>query len=135
MLRSEAQQLILKRQPEYKLAQEIRSLADKAGVFTLTGRLRAIAELSGSAQHCFPRLSCRQHQLALWTLWRAGYRIVNMIHDQILVEIAHGCDYEAESEKVRQLMVEGMKAVVPDVRVEVPKPHGSPVKRSWGEGY
>jgi DNA polymerase I-like protein with 3'-5' exonuclease and polymerase domains len=56
-------------------------------------------------------------KLALWKLWRAGYRIVNFIHDEVLVEVPADSDLTHHGQHIQQLMVEGMQEVLPDVRV------------------
>jgi hypothetical protein len=50
-------------------------------VFALTGRLRAAATYSARHNTVFQELAADGSKLALWLLWRAGYRIVNFIHD------------------------------------------------------
>ena len=91
----------------------------RAGVFTLTGRLRARATYSARRNNVFQGLAADGAKLALWLLWRAGYRLANFIHDQVLVEVPAGSDLKQHAETVRGLMVKGMKAVVPDVTVGV----------------
>jgi hypothetical protein len=63
------------------------SLVDREPVFTLTGRLRANASYCARHNTVFQGLAADGAKLALWLLWRAGYRIVNFIHDEVLIEI------------------------------------------------
>src|SRR5207245_585572 len=56
---------------------------------------------------------------ALWLLWRGGYRIVNFIHDQVLIEVPATSDLKHEAEKISDLMIRGMRAVVPDIEIDV----------------
>jgi hypothetical protein len=55
----------------------------------------------------------------LWKLWRAGYHIVNFVHDQVLVEVPQSADLKKHAERIRSLMIAGMKEVVPDILVDV----------------
>jgi hypothetical protein len=49
--------------------------------------LRASATSSARHNTMFQGLAADGAKLALWKLWRAGYRLVNFIHDEILVEL------------------------------------------------
>jgi hypothetical protein len=111
--------MVQRRQPSPRLRRAVLSLADRAGVFTLTGRLRAAATFSARHNTVFQGLAADGAKLALWRLWRAGYRLVNFVHDQVLVEVPAGADLRRHAARVRRLMVRGMRAVVPDVRVDV----------------
>ena len=107
------------RLPSAALQRAAMKLVGRAGVFTLTGRLRANASYSARHNNIFQGLAADGAKLALWKLWRAGYRIVNFIHDEVLVEVPAGSDLDRHAGEVRRLMIEGMTEVVPDVRVEV----------------
>jgi hypothetical protein len=113
------QQSVRKRQAKSSLQLAVMNLVDRAGVFTLTGRLRAKASYCARHNTVFQGLAADGLKLAMWLLWRAGYRIVNEIHDQILIEVPVGSDLTAHANKIRQLMIDGMQAVVPDVKVDV----------------
>ena len=67
----------------------------------------------------FQGLAADGAKLALWKLWRAGYRIVNFIHDEIMVEIPEQANLALHAEVVRHLMIEAMRRVVPDVQIDV----------------
>jgi hypothetical protein len=108
-----------RREPSPRLALVVLGLADREGVFTLTGRLRASAGYCQRHNTVFQGLASDGAKLALWKLWRAGYRVVNFVHDQCLVEVPAGADLTAEAESIRKLMIGGMVEVVPDVRVDV----------------
>jgi hypothetical protein len=47
------------------------------------------------------------------------YRLVNFIHDEILVELPEGSNLALHAEIVRNIMIESMQQVVPDVNVDV----------------
>jgi DNA polymerase I-like protein with 3'-5' exonuclease and polymerase domains len=110
---------VTQRQPSIRLQRAVMALVGRAGVFTLTGRLRANATYSARHNTIFQGLAADGAKQALWLLWRAGYRIVNFVHDQVLVEVPAHEDLQAHADRVRQWMIAGMQRVVPDVRVEV----------------
>jgi hypothetical protein len=110
---------ILQRRPSVGLQREVMSLVGRAPVFTFSGRLRANATYSARHNTVFQGLAADGAKLALWLLWRAGYRIVNFVHDQVLIEVPAGSNLKEHAENIRALMIEGMKAVVPDVKTDV----------------
>ncbi len=64
---------------------------------------------------------------ALWDLWRAGYKIVNFIHDEIICEVLEDENLPARVAEIQRLMIEGMQKVVPGSNVR-----GEPeVRRSF----
>ena len=66
---------------------------------------------------------------ALWDLWRAGYKIVNFIHDEIICEVPEDENLQARVAEIERLMVEGMQKVVPGANVR-----GEPeVRRSFSK--
>jgi hypothetical protein len=108
-----------RREPSPRLSLAVLGLADREGVFTLTGRLRANTGYCQRHNTVFQGLAADGAKIALWGLWRAGYRVVNFVHDQFLVEVPAGDDRTAHAERIRELMLAGMRQVIPDVRVEV----------------
>jgi DNA polymerase I-like protein with 3'-5' exonuclease and polymerase domains len=67
----------------------------------------------------FQGLAADGAKLALWKLWRAGYRLVNIIQDEILVELPEQTNLALHAEIVRRIMIEAMQQVVPDVQIDV----------------
>jgi hypothetical protein len=110
---------VLQRQPQVALQRAVLRLVGRGPCFTLTGRLRANATYAARHNTIFQGLAADGAKLALWLLWRAGYRIVNFIHDEVLIEVPAESDLKEHAERVRHLMIEGMRAVVPDVSVNV----------------
>ena len=107
------------RTPSKPLQRFVSSYVGRAGVFVLTGRLRAAAGYTARHNTVFQGLTSDGAKIALWKVWRAGYRITNFIHDQILVEIPAGDDLKAHAERIKKLMIRGMKEVLPDVLIDV----------------
>jgi DNA polymerase I-like protein with 3'-5' exonuclease and polymerase domains len=118
-LKGGARKHLLSRKPSEALYQELRNLLGRSGAFTLTGRLRARASYCARHNTVFQGLAADGAKLALWRLWRTGYRLVNFIHDQVLIEVPETADLTAIAEAVEAIMVEAMQEVVPDVRVQV----------------
>jgi DNA polymerase I-like protein with 3'-5' exonuclease and polymerase domains len=107
------------RRPSLALQRAVMRVVGRAPVFTLTGRLRANASYCARHNTVFQGLAADGAKLGLWNLWRAGYRIVNFIHDEVLVEVPSGPRLAFHAETIRHLMIQGMRAVVPDVRINV----------------
>lgn len=110
---------IVNRTPTPQLAQSVRRLLDRGPCFTLSGRLRANATYTARHNTCFQGLAADGAKLALWRLWRAGYRIVNFIHDEVLIELPSNATLTVHAERVKQLMIDAMHEVVPNIRIAV----------------
>jgi hypothetical protein len=110
---------IHERRPSPQLQRGILRLVGLAPVFTLTGRLRAKASYCARHNTVFQGLAADGAKLALWKLWHAGYRVVNFIHDEFLIEVPAGSRLALHAEIIQRLMIDGMRAVVPDIRIEV----------------
>ena len=110
---------VRRRVPSPDLAAAVSNLANQTGVLTLTGRLRANATFCASRNTIFQGLAADGAKLAMWKLWRGGFRIVNFIHDEFLIEVPEDSDYTEAAETIKRLMIEGMQEVVPDVLIDV----------------
>ena len=100
-----------------ELQQAIVPLED---VITLTGRIRANATYTAARNTQFQGLASDGAKLALYRLIRHKYRVVNFIHDEVIIELPiEGCDYNMEAQKISQIMIEEMQEVVPDVKIKV----------------
>lgn len=113
-----AEQLRLRR-PSRELQRAIVSHFDKTPVLSATGRIRAGARATASRNTIFQSVAADGGLLALWNLFRAGYRLVAFIHDEIVVEIPVGFDREAHTAEIARLMIEGMHEVIPGMLVKV----------------
>ncbi|MEI6637532.1 MAG: hypothetical protein WCO99_13260, partial [Planctomycetota bacterium] len=92
---------------------------DKTSVLSATGRIRAGARATASRNTIFQSVAADGGLLALWKLFRAGYRLVAFIHDEIVVEIPVGSDRDAHAADIARLMIEGMHEVIPGMLVKV----------------
>jgi|GEM_PF-757857 len=110
---------IAARCPTARLARSASRIAEQKGCFTLSGRLRANASYCARHNSLFQGLAADGAKLALWRLWREKYRIVNFIHDEVLIEVPIDSDLKHHAGKVREIMVGAMREVVPDVAITV----------------
>ena len=113
------QSVVWQRCSSILLRQDVAAIAQRQSVMTLTGRLRAKASFTASRNTIFQGLAADGAKLALWLLWRAGYRIINFIHDEVLVEVPEDTDLHAHADRIRELMIAGMQLVIPDLPIRV----------------
>jgi hypothetical protein len=106
-------------QPGEKLWEVVRDWAGRRPVFTVTGRLRAGATFCSSRNCVFQGLAADGAILGLWLVWRAGYRIVAFIHDQLVVECPADDKVKDRVADIERLMKLGMGLVVPGMLVKV----------------
>jgi DNA polymerase I len=107
------------RRPGPKLCAAVRDWVGRRPVFTLTGRLRAGATFCSSRNCVFQGPAADGAILGLWKVWRAGYRIVNFVHDQVVVEVPADVEVPHKAAAVERLMKEGMAEVLPNMLVKV----------------
>lgn len=106
-------------QPDPGLWEAVRDWAGRRSVFTWTGRLRANATFCSARNCIFQGLAADGAIMALWYVWRAGYRIVDFVHDQIVVEAPADNWVLARAQHIEHLMKQGMLTVVPGMLVKV----------------
>lgn len=108
-----------RRQPSRELQRAVVSYFDKTPVMSATGRIRAGAKATASRNTIFQSVAADGGLLALWKLFRAGYRVVAFVHDEIVVEIPVDSDRESHAAEIARLMIEGMHEVIPGMLVKV----------------
>ncbi len=106
------------RQPSEQLSDAVVELARQQSVFTLSGRLRANAGFAACRNTSFQGAAADGAIESLWRIWRKGYRIVNFVHDQIVVEVPKVKAADAKKE-IEHLMIEGMNSIIPGVLIRV----------------
>lgn len=119
LLPTQIHNAIRSRQASPSLKHAISRVADRSSCMTLTGRIRANASYCAQHNTMFQGLAADGAKLALWRLWRAGYRVVNFVHDEALVEVPADADLRHHAEAIRAIMIAAMHEVVPDVRIDV----------------
>jgi hypothetical protein len=118
-LKAEFHTKLANRRPDKELWHAVLNWAGRRSVFIVTGRLRANTTFCSSRNTIFQGAAADGAILALWKVWRAGYKIVDFIHDQIVVETAaddHVLDRVAH---IEDLMKQGMLLVIPGMVVKV----------------
>ena len=89
-------------------------------VETTTGRRRASVSFSQARNTPFQGLAADGAKLALWRLYRDGFRTVAFIHDEVVVELREEADHAIEAEAVVRLMTDSMAEVMEsDIPIEV----------------
>jgi DNA polymerase I-like protein with 3'-5' exonuclease and polymerase domains len=107
------------RRPDSLLWEAVRNWAGRRPVFTVSGRLRANTTFCSSRNTVFQGAAADGAVLALWNVWRAGYKIVAFVHDQLVVECPADDRVKDRVADVERLMKEGMAQVVPGMLVKV----------------
>jgi DNA polymerase I-like protein with 3'-5' exonuclease and polymerase domains len=111
--------LLQGRRADRRLWDAVRNWAGRRPVLTVTGRLRAQTTFGGSRNTLFQGPAADGAILALWRVWRAGYRLVDFVHDQLVVESPADDQVRARVAHVEALMKAGMAEVILGMRVQV----------------
>jgi hypothetical protein len=107
------------RQAHPRLWEAVRNWAGRRPVFTVTGRLRANTAFCSSRNTIFQGTAADGALLGLWLVWRAGYKIVSYVHDQLVVESPADDKVKDRVADIERRMKEGMALVIPGMRVKV----------------
>jgi len=122
-------QALIQRQPSPALGFAVKRLVDKGSVFVITGRLRASASYSARRNTIFQGAASDGAKLALYRLWRAGFKVVAFIHDEVIIEVDANADLSAIRLQIDEMLKNAMKEICPDIAVEV---EGC-FRRRWGK--
>jgi DNA polymerase I-like protein with 3'-5' exonuclease and polymerase domains len=93
---------------------------------TRTGRIRARVDYCNQRNTQFQGLAADGAKLALYRLVKEGYRVINFVHDEFLLEII---DPENDPKDVKKIMIEEMQRVCPAVTIKCE----SRVMDRWGK--
>jgi DNA polymerase I-like protein with 3'-5' exonuclease and polymerase domains len=107
------------RQADKRLWEAVRNWAGRRSVFTITGRLRAGATFCSARNCVFQGAAADGAILGLWLVWRAGYTIVDFVHDQLVAEAPADDHVPERVAEIKDLMRKGMLMVVPGMNVKV----------------
>jgi hypothetical protein len=107
------------RRPGRALWEAVRAWAGRRPVFTVTGRLRAQATFCSSRNCVFQGPAADGAILGLWRVWRAGHKVIDFVHDQVVVEAPADATVPGQVQDIERGMREGMGEVVPGMRVAV----------------
>lgn len=106
-------------EPGESLWSAVRDWAGRRPVFTVTGRLRANATFCSARNCVFQGPAADGAILGLWRVWRAGYWVVDFVHDQVVVESPAADEVPRRAADIEVLMRAGMLEVIPGMRVAV----------------
>ncbi len=96
---------------------------------TITGRVRSKASYCSACNYPFQGLVADGAKWAMWYLWLEGFRMVNFIHDEVIFELKEDDpELHTKIDRIKQLMLFGMRRVLPDITGL--KAEGS-LSRSW----
>ncbi len=84
-----------------------------------TGRVRAWCGYCAAKNTPFQGLASDGTKIALYRLVRAGYKVVNFVHDEFILEIPTSGDLEKILQDVESIAVRAMRVVAPDVEIKV----------------
>ena len=101
------------------LWEAVRNWAGRRPVFTVTGRLRANTTFCSSRNCVFQGTAADGAILGLWLVWRAGHKLVDFVHDQVVVESPADDRVPDRVAEIEELMRRGMLRVVPGMNVRV----------------
>jgi ribosomal protein S8 len=111
--------IVHEKKPQNELTIVLKYGPSREPVITATGRIRANASYAACRNGIMQGLAADGAIHALWDLWRAGYKIVNFIHDEIICEVPEDEHLPARVAEIERLMIEGMQKVVPGANVRV----------------
>jgi DNA polymerase family A len=80
-------------------------------VETLTGRIRAGVDYGEARNTPFQGLAADGSKVAMWEIFKAEYRLVAFIHDEMVVEVREEKTQEA-LEDISRIMIKSMESVV-----------------------
>lgn len=88
-------------------------------IATRTGRMRAKASYCEARNTPFQGLAADGAKIALYRLERAKLQTVGFVHDEFIIEASEKADVVQVQSQIKQIMVEAMRAVVPDIQIRV----------------
>jgi hypothetical protein len=86
-------------------------------VVTLTGRLRGKVGFSQSRNTPFSGIAADGAKLALWGLYRAGFRTVAFVHDEALIELSIDSDHTEAAKRIDRILCESMEQLTGTIPV------------------
>ncbi len=83
------------------------------------GRRRGPCGRNEACNFMFQSLTGLATKCALWDLYKAGYKMVCWVHDEVLIEIDDNDNRDAEVRKIEQIMIEGVAKLIRHVNIKV----------------
>lgn len=85
---------------------------------TLTGRKRARCSYTQACNTGFQALSSDCTKVAMWNLFKSGYKMINMIHDETISLLPFDEHLTERTAHIQEIMVNSMRQLTPDVKVK-----------------
>lgn len=85
---------------------------------TLTGRVRARCSYTQASNSSFQSLAADCTKTAMWNMYKAGYIMTNVIHDETISLLPLDPYMTARAAHIEQIMVQSMQQITPDVKVK-----------------
>ncbi len=104
---------------QYLSSQPGETFGSKVSVETLTGRIRANCTYTQARNNPFQGLAADGGKHALYRLIKEGFRVVNYVHDEFVVEVPDDATLKSKAHAIETIMIEEMQRVCPDVRISV----------------
>jgi DNA polymerase I-like protein with 3'-5' exonuclease and polymerase domains len=86
---------------------------------TVSGRIRRKATFCSACNYPFQGLAADGAKVALWYLYREAYRMVNFIHDEVIIELSEDTHMQEHVKRIDYLMIAGMRSVIDTVNIRV----------------
>ena len=87
-------------------------------VTTVTGRPRGQATFTQRKNTPFQATAADGAKIALWKLFRAGYKIVAFVHDEFVIELPTDADHTKEAKRIDEICCRSMEQVTGTVPIE-----------------
>lgn len=86
-------------------------------VSTPTGRIRGGVSFTAARNTPFSGLAADGAKLAMWDLFKAGYRIAAFVHDEFVIELPKQADHTAAAKHIEHICCKSMQELVGDIPV------------------
>lgn len=86
---------------------------------TVTGRIWQDVDFRQAHNAQFQGLAADGAKIALYRLIRAGFKVVAFLHDEVIIELPLESNTQEVRKQVDDILVSGMREVIPDVPVRV----------------
>ena len=83
----------------------------------MTGRLRGKVGFSQSRNTPFSGLATVGAKLALWGLYRAGFRAIAFVHDEVLIELPINADHTEAAKRIDRILCETMEELTGSIPI------------------
>jgi DNA polymerase I-like protein with 3'-5' exonuclease and polymerase domains len=84
---------------------------------TISGRLRGHVSFSQRMNTPFQSLAADGNKLALFRLLRLGFQVCGFVHDEMLILIPDGTDYDVAVGQVQQILEDSMQEFTPGIPI------------------